>query len=283
MRIARDGAELRGAIGGYRARGETVALVPTMGALHAGHLSLVAVARAQARRVVASIFVNPRQFGAGEDLARYPRPEARDRAMLEAAGTDLLFLPSAETIYPAGFATTVSVAGLDGRYEGAARPGHFDGVATVVTRLLMLAQPDMAVFGEKDWQQLAIVRRLVADLALPVRIVGAPIVRDADGLALSSRNAYLTADERARAAHFPRILAETAAAIEAGTAVPDAIARAREELAAAGLPADYLALADADTLEPLNRPLSPARLLAAVRAGTTRLLDNLPIGPAHGA
>lgn len=277
MDTARSISELRTRVRAWRQCGETVALVPTMGALHAGHLALVAAARATADRCIASIFVNPMQFGAGEDLARYPRQEARDAELLHQADCDLLFLPAPDAVYPAGFATSVHVAGPSAPMEGAARPGHFDGVATVVAKLLLMATPDIAIFGEKDWQQLAVIRRLVADLDIDVEIRGAPIVRDADGLALSSRNAYLSAAERAAAAALPRALRQAAAAIAAGTPPAAALARAHQQLAAAGFETDYLQLADGATLAALDAAQPGARLFAAARIGRTRLIDNVAV------
>ncbi len=277
--IVRTVADLRAAIAAWRSTaGGRIALIPTMGALHAGHLALVHAARdAGATRVVASIFVNPTQFGPHEDFDRYPRDEAADAAVLTAAGADLLFAPDVEEIYPARFATMVRVAGLSDVLDGAARPGHFDGVATVVAKLLIGAAPDLAVFGEKDWQQLAIIRRLVADLALPVEIVGAAIIRAADGLALSSRNAYLTIDERARAVALARALAAARDAIRDGDAVDPVLAAAVDSLVAAGFDApDYIALVDAD-LRPVTARHSAIRLLAAARIGRTRLIDNLAV------
>ncbi len=242
--IVRSVAALRAAVAALEPG--RVALVPTMGALHAGHLALIAAARsAGARHVVASVFVNPAQFGPGEDFDRYPRDEAADAAALGRAGCDLLFAPAVAEVYPAGFATRIEVAGLTEAFEGAIRPGHFAGVATVVAKLLIAAAPDLAVFGEKDWQQLAVIRRLVADLALPVEIVGAPIVRDPDGLALSSRNAYLSADERARAVALPRALAAAREALRGGSAVAPTLAAAAAALVAAGFATpDYVALVD---------------------------------------
>lgn len=267
---------LRAAVAKYRADGETVALVPTMGALHAGHMALIAAARRAGARVVASIFVNPKQFGPSEDLSRYPRQEAADAVMLAEANCDLLWLPSVEAMYPAGFATNVSVAGVSAPFDGAARPGHFDGVATVVAKLFNQVRPDLAFFGEKDWQQLQVVRRMAADLDLGVEIVGVPTERDADGLALSSRNAYLSPDERARAVALPRAMAEAARRIGAGENADAALAGARAAVEAAGFAIDYLALADAETLEV---PVAgrPRRLLAAARLGGTRLIDNIPV------
>jgi pantoate--beta-alanine ligase len=256
-------------------RSGRLALVPTMGALHAGHMALVEAAKARAEHLTATIFVNPMQFGEGEDLGRYPRQEQQDTAMLEAAGCDLLWLPSAEDIYPDGFATRISVSGVARRWEGEARPGHFDGVATVVAKLLLAVAPDVALFGEKDFQQLAVIRRMVQDLAIPVQIAGVATVREADGLALSSRNAYLSADERQRAAALPRALAEAAHAIRSGADVTAALEQARDMLTAAGFSRlDYLALVDAKTLEPIGRVSDQMRLIAAAVIGSTRLIDN---------
>ena len=266
-------ALLLAAFGGAR-----VALVPTMGALHAGHLKLVEEARKNADKVVATIFVNPLQFGANEDLGRYPRQEAEDARLLEGAGCDLLWLPGVEDIYPDGFATSVSVRGVADRWEGEARPGHFDGVATVVAKLFIAVAPDIAVFGEKDFQQLAVIRRMTADLGLPVEILGVETVRDRDGLALSSRNAYLTADGRALALALPRALAAARDAIREGGEVAGILAGAKQQLVAAGfLKIDYVALVDAETLEPLNEPRGAMRLIAAATIGTTRLIDNLAV------
>lgn len=281
LAILREVGALRDAVAALRSQHGSVALVPTMGALHAGHLSLVAAGRARAGAVVATIFVNPAQFGPGEDFAAYPRREAEDAALLADAGCDLLFAPPPAEVYPPGFATTVSVAGLDRRWEGTARPGHFDGVATVVTKLLLMAGPDIALFGEKDWQQLAIIRRLVADLNLPVAIHGMPTVRDVDGLALSSRNAYLAPAQRDIAAALPRTLFAAVAALEGGAAPARVLADGQAALLAAGFDAvDYLVLVDPDSLEPVDALRAPARLLAAARIGPTRLLDNMAVGVA---
>lgn len=276
MQTVRGIAELRSAVAALKAGGETLALVPTMGALHAGHMALVAEGRRRADHAAASIFVNPLQFGAGEDLDRYPRREAADSAMLAEAGCDLLWLPSAADIYPDGFATNVTIAGVSDHWEGAARPGHFDGVATVVAKLLIAAAPDIVLFGEKDFQQLAVIRRMAADLALPVEIVGVPTVRDTDGLALSSRNAYLSADERRRALALPRALEQARDAIAAGKDVAAALGEGRTALADAGFSkVDYFALVDAATLRPLAAPRGEMRLIAAATIGATRLIDNL--------
>jgi pantoate--beta-alanine ligase len=249
-----------------------------MGALHAGHMALVEAARGRADKVVATIFVNPLQFGAGEDLDRYPRREAEDAAMLEAGGCDLVWLPTADQLYPPGFATSIHIAGVSERWDGATRPGHFDGVATVVAKLLIAVMPDVALFGEKDFQQLAVIRRLIADLGLGIEIIGVPTVRDGDGLALSSRNAYLTSDERTRAVALPRALDSARDVIRAGTAVEAALEEARMALAAAGFgPIDYLALVDGASLEPLGELRENARLIVAVKLGSTRLIDNLAV------
>ena len=275
MQIIRAGEDVTAV---RRASRSTLALVPTMGALHAGHLRLVEEAKRQAERVAATIFVNPLQFGRNEDLGRYPRQEARDLRLLEEAGCDLAWLPGPGDLYPAGFATSVSVAGVSERWEGEARPGHFAGVATVVAKLLIAVGPDLALFGEKDFQQLAVIRRMVADLGLPVRIAGVPTVRDADGLALSSRNAYLSAEERARAVALPRVLTEAAEAIRGGRVVERALAEGRARLLQAGFSGiDYFALVDAASLEPLVEPAGKMRLIAAATIGTTRLIDNFPV------
>jgi pantoate--beta-alanine ligase len=250
-----------------------------MGALHDGHMALVDAARRAANRVVVSIFVNPKQFGANEDLAKYPRKEAADSRMLSGAGVDLLWMPAVELVYPEGFATNVSVSGVSEVLEGAHRPGHFDGVATVVAKLFNQVQPDLAFFGEKDWQQLAVIRRMTLDLNLPVEIQSVLTQRDDDGLALSSRNAYLMPEERAKAVALPRALGAAGKAIAEGGDVEAALVQARETLAAAGFEIDYVALADAGTLAPVaaysaDRPL---RLLAAARIGATRLIDNIAI------
>jgi pantoate--beta-alanine ligase len=243
-------------------------------------MALVEEGKRRAPHVIASIFVNPTQFGPNEDLALYPRREAEDAGMLEAAGCALLWAPAAATMYPAGHATTISVSGVSDDLDGAARPGHFAGVATVVAKLFNQVQPDVALFGEKDFQQLAVIRRMVADLDLPVRILGVPTRRDADGLALSSRNAYLSGEERIAARALPRALVEAAQAMLDGGDVGEALARARASLEAAGFgPIDYVDLRDSQTLEPVTMLSRPARILAAARIGRTRLIDNLPVIP----
>ncbi|QIL01893.1 pantoate--beta-alanine ligase [Sphingomonas sinipercae] len=277
MQTVRDTGQLGNALVALRAGGHRVALVPTMGALHAGHMALVEEAQRQADRVVVSIFVNPLQFGANEDLDRYPRQEEEDARRLNQAGCDLLWMPTAQQMYPAGFATTVSVGKLGERWEGEARPGHFDGVATVVAKLLATVRPDVAVFGEKDFQQLAVIRRMATDLALGAAIVGLPTVRDPDGLALSSRNAYLSPQERQQALALPNALRDAAEKIAAGGDVAEALGAARRSLADAGFRTDYFALVDAATLEPISAPAGRMRLIAAATIGTTRLIDNLPL------
>ena len=280
MVVARSVAELRRLVAGWRTAGERVGLVPTMGALHAGHLALVASAQAQCRRVVVSIFVNPKQFGPREDFSSYPRPEADDLAKLGRAGADLAYIPAVGEIYPAGFATTITVGGPSDGLCGAHRPGHFDGVATVVAKLLTQAAPDAAFFGEKDYQQLMVVRRMTQDLNLPVEIVGVPTVREADGLALSSRNVYLSAEERRLAPDLNRVMRETVSAIARGAAPAPTLQRAIATLNERGLVVEYLELRDAATLAPLaDTPTRAARLLAAVHLGRTRLIDNLPVVP----
>jgi pantoate--beta-alanine ligase len=278
MQIIREMSDLGETLREWREAGHSIALVPTMGALHAGHMALVDAARELADRVVASIFVNPLQFGLSEDLDRYPRQEAEDARLLEHHGCDLLWMPTAAQLYPTGFATTVSVGGVSERWDGAARPGHFAGVATVVAKLFTAVRPDLAYFGEKDFQQLAVIRRMTADLGLGVTIHGVETVRDADGLALSSRNAYLSADERARALALPHALEDASEAIRSGKSIEAALEEARSKLQGAGFsPIDYFALVDAATLEPLDAPSGEMRLIAAAVIGTTRLIDNVRV------
>lgn len=272
--------ELRARTQAWRDSGLRIALVPTMGALHEGHLSLIRRAAALADKVVVSIFVNPIQFGPNEDFAKYPRQLDRDRASAGAAGAALIYAPAVDDMYPEDFCTTVVVGGPSQGLCGAARPGHFEGVATVVAKLFLQCLPDVAVFGEKDYQQLQVIRRLVRDLDIPIRIEGAPTVREPDGLAMSSRNAYLSPEQRATAAGLYRILTETAEALRAGTGVREACERAAKALKAAGFTKlDYCELRDARSLEPLDRLDRPARLLAAVFLGQTRLIDNVPVDP----
>lgn len=279
--VARTVEGLRARVQGWRRRGRSVALIPTMGALHEGHLSLVRLAREAADAVVASVFVNPRQFGPAEDYAAYPRDEARDAALLAGAHCDLLYAPMPREMYPAGFSTSISVGGASEGLCGAARPGHFDGVATVVAKLLIQAAPDVAIFGEKDYQQLMVIRRLVRDLDLPVEVLGAPIARDRDGLALSSRNAYLTADQRAIAASLNRRLQGAAEALRGGEAVDAVEALARADLISDGFErVDYVEVRGSDDLAPRGPgPLEDgnARVFAAAWLGRTRLIDNLAV------
>jgi pantoate--beta-alanine ligase len=289
VQIIRDADALSRAIAALRAdpgpgsgaESGTIAFVPTMGALHDGHLALIAEARLRASHVVASIFVNPTQFGADEDLTVYPRREATDAALLDSAGVAILWAPEVETMYPDGPVATLRAGSAAEGLDGESRPGHFDGVATVVARLFGQVRPDVAIFGEKDYQQLAVIRQMVEAEKLPVEIVGVPTQRDADGLALSSRNAYLSEEERAAARALPRALGEAAAAIEAGGDVAETLEKARARLEGAGFdPVDYVALHDAATLAPMTVLDRPARLLAAARMGRTRLIDNLPVNPA---
>jgi pantoate--beta-alanine ligase len=256
----------------------SLAFVPTMGALHVGHMALVEEGKKRAEKVAASIFVNPMQFGQGEDFTRYPRRESEDAKLLEAAGCDLLWLPGVGDIYPEGFSTKVSVAGVSQLWEGAARPGHFDGVVTVVAKLLLSMRPDIALFGEKDFQQLIVIRRMVEDLAIPVQIIGVPTVREEDGLALSSRNAYLSEEDRQRAAALPRALQYAAEAIRNGEPLNLVLDTARKMLIEAAFTRiDYFALVDAATLQPLDRPQGEMRLIAAAAIGSTRLIDNVAV------
>ena len=280
MQTIRDLEALTSALAGLRSGGGSIALVPTMGALHAGHMALVAEARRHADHVIASIFVNPTQFGPGEDLASYPRREASDVRMLDEAGVEILWAPDVATMYPDGPETAVEAGSAAHGLDGDTRPGHFDGVATVVARLFVQVRPDVALFGEKDYQQLLVIRQMVEAEGLGVRILGVPTQRDADGLALSSRNLYLSDEERRAARALPRALGEAAAAIAQGAAVADALAKAREALSKAGFdPVDYVELRDSETLEPAEALERPARILAAARIGRTRLIDNLAVLP----
>lgn len=257
---------------------DSLALVPTMGALHAGHMALVEEAKRRADSVAATIFVNPTQFNDKDDLARYPRQEGEDARKLEDAGCDLLWAPSVDDIYPEGFSTSVHVSGISERWEGEYRPGHFDGVATVVAKLLLSVRPDVALFGEKDFQQLAVIRRMVADLNIATEIVGVRTVRESDGLALSSRNAHLSSDERSRAVALPRALEAARDAINDGVDVRGVLGEAEDSLLEAGFSRiDYFALVDAATLGPLERPAGQMRLIAAATIGATRLIDNMTV------
>ncbi len=282
VKVCRSIPEFRAECDALRGRGERLGFVPTMGALHAGHLQLVKAARRYADRVAVSIFVNPTQFGPNEDFAKYPRTLERDVELLAGVGADLVLSPSADEMYPAGETTRVRVAGLSEHFCGPFRPGHFEGVATVVTKLFAIAGPCTAVFGRKDFQQLKIIERLARDLLLPVTVVGEPTVRDADGLALSSRNAYLSPDERQRALAIPRALAGVSARFAAGERRAGPLVEPlRAALAAAGLRADYADIADPERLFPFGVDDTVGeRALVAVAAfcGTTRLIDNLVLG-----
>ena len=269
--------DLRQSLAPWRKAGERIALVPTMGALHDGHLSLVALAKSNADRVVASIFVNPTQFGPREDFNRYPRDEAGDLLKLDAAGANLVFVPETAEMYPHGFSTNVGVSDLTEDLCGASRPNHFDGVATVVTKLLLQCAPDLALFGEKDYQQLLMIKRLVRDLDFTVEILGGPIVREKDGLALSSRNAYLSPSERKTAPLLYQTIVAVANDLRQGRGADDAAAAGRFKLEAAGFQVDYVAVRDPETLKPLSGPVERARVLAAVQLGRTRLIDNVAV------
>lgn len=278
LRRASTPASLRRQVRDWRANGERIALVPTMGALHAGHIALVRAARRRASRVMVSIFVNPTQFGPNEDLARYPRTLAEDLAKLRAARADLVYLPAVADIYPKGFCSTVNVDGPALGLESDFRPTHFAGVATVVAKLLVQAAPDLAMFGEKDYQQFKVVTRMARDLDLPVTIVGVPTVREPDGLALSSRNVYLSADDRRTAPVLYRALTEAASAIAGGEAVEAAVGRARRLVTESGFALDYLEARHAETLAPIAAlSEGPIRLLVAARIGATRLIDNVAV------
>jgi pantoate--beta-alanine ligase len=275
--VDRTVADLRVRVAGWRREGRSVALVPTMGSLHAGHTELVKAAGADGARVVVSIFVNPTQFAPTEDLSAYPRNEARDLEGL-AGMADSVFAPAVEEMYPSGFATTVSLAGPAIGLESDFRPNHFAGVATVVTKLLLSALPDRAWFGEKDYQQLLVVRRMARDLAIPVDIEGLPTVREADGLALSSRNVYLSPEERETAPELYNALTAAAEAIRGGALAMTALAEARQYLASHGFDVDYVELRDAATLSPVtDQAAEPLRILAAARLGRTRLIDNVAV------
>lgn len=276
--LLRTVAELRARVRVWTRDGETLGVVPTMGALHDGHLSLVRAAQCDCDRVIVTIFVNPTQFNNPDDLAKYPRTEAADAALLAPLGVDAVFAPGADQVYPDGFATTVRVTGISERLEGLHRPGHFDGVATVVAKLFGMTLADRAYFGEKDWQQLQVVRRMAADLNIPTEVVACPTIREADGLARSSRNTRLSAEARAVAAALPREMSGAAQAMRAGVPVPQALAAATAAVLAAGFErVDYMDLCDAQTLLWIDRVDGPARLLAAAWVGGVRLIDNIAV------
>jgi len=271
-------ADIRRRVGGWRQAGERIALVPTMGALHNGHLALIRAAKAEADRTVVSIFLNPTQFSPGEDLATYPTTWEADLAALARLRVDAVFAPNVAEMYPDGFATAITVAGPGLGLETDFRPQFLTGVATVVSKLLIACVPDIAIFGEKDYQQLLVIRRMAADLGLPIAIAGHPTVREADGLALSSRNAYLSPEERKCAPALYRALSDAGAAIRAGTPLDQALGGARADLRAAGFAVDYVELRKAETLAPVaDLTSAPLRLLAAARLGKTRLIDNIAI------
>ncbi|MCC7382306.1 MAG: pantoate--beta-alanine ligase [Deltaproteobacteria bacterium] len=275
MDLLRSIAETKRRLRAIQAQGLRIGMVPTMGALHDGHLSLVAEAKRRSEVVVASVFVNPKQFGPREDLSRYPRDLEGDAAKLAGAGCDVLFAPAVEEMYPAGFQTEVDVVGVSQGLCGAVRPGHFKGVATVVLKLFSIVRPDVAVFGEKDFQQLTVLRRLARDLSLDVEIVGAPLIREVDGLAMSSRNAYLSPEDRARALALSRGLRAASEMHQRGERGGGAlIACVEDELASAGLSAEYVELRALDDLAPLSRAEGPCLILVAARVGSTRLIDN---------
>jgi pantoate--beta-alanine ligase len=282
VRTVRTVRELREALAPERRAGRTIGLVPTMGAFHGGHLSLIRRAREQCDVVAVSLFVNPSQFGPGEDLEGYPRDEARDAEVAAAEGVDLLFAPPVEEVYPDGFDTTVWVGGLTAVLDGAPGqrgPGHFAGVTTVVTKLFNMAQPDVAYFGQKDAQQALVIHRLVRDLDIPLRIEVCPTVRDGDGLALSSRNAYLTAADRQRAVGLGRALRAAEAAVESGRIDARAVLEAaRGELDAHGIDPEYLELRSATDLSPVERVNGSTLLAVAARVGRARLIDNIVLG-----
>jgi pantoate--beta-alanine ligase len=271
MRTLRTVAEVRAALHGPRTTGRTIGLVPTMGALHEGHLSLIRHAREECEEVVVSLFVNPAQFDERADLAAYPRDEARDAELAAEAGADLMWAPPVEEVYPEGFATTVRIGGLTDVLEGAHRPGHFDGVATVVAKLFNVVGPDVAYFGQKDAQQLAVIRRLVRDLDMPVRVEALPTVREPDGLALSSRNVRLSPEERAQASALSRALTAAAGAAEAGAPLDEVRATALVQLRAAQIEPEYVALVDPESFGPPN---GTVLIAVAARVGPTRLIDN---------
>ena len=284
MKLARSVAEVRAQVNHWRAAGDNIAVVPTMGALHEGHLSLVRAAKGRAKHVIVTLFVNPSQFNNAEDLAKYPRDEAADAARLEAEHVDMLFARDVAEMYPDGFATTVSVSRLSEGLCGAHRPGHFDGVATVVTKLLLQTQADAAFFGEKDFQQLSVIRRLARDLDIPVDVVGVATVREADGLAMSSRNVRLSETARLQAPAMAKALLAAGAAIEAGQPVAAATDAAKVRLLKAGYSdVEYLELRDAETLEPVSKLDRPARLLAAAWIDGVRLIDNVAVLPGIGS
>ncbi len=276
--IVRSLQGLRGTVKQWRRKGHRIALVPTMGSLHSGHLSLIELARRDASRVVVSIFVNPTQFGPNEDYDAYPRDEEGDWAKVAQAKASLIYAPTVATIYPDDFSTRVEVIGVTSGLEGASRPRHFTGVTTIVTKLFLQCMPDIAVFGEKDYQQLLTIRQLVRDLDLPIDILGGPVVRERDGLAMSSRNAYLDQHERAIAPRFYGVLCEVAKDLSEGRPIQEALYLGRDWLEGAGLKVDYLEVRDTSGFNPVEETvMAPSRLLGAVYLGQVRLIDNVPV------
>ncbi len=276
--IIRSIITLRKKVQSWHREEKTVALVPTMGALHEGHLSLVKLAKKKCDHVIVSIFVNPTQFGPNEDFSKYPRTEKSDQTKLTGSGTDIIFAPKAEQIYPADFATTVSVTGLTDILCGASRPGHFDGVATIVTKLLLQGLPDIAVFGEKDYQQLLVIKRFTEDLNIPVKIVGAPLLREADGLALSSRNAYLSESDRKIAPKLYQTLQDLKNKLQSGKSVKPSLSAAKRKLSSLGFQIDYLEIRDTKNLQIMEKTVDqPARIFVAAYLGNTRLIDNIAL------
>lgn len=276
--VIRTSAELREKVATWKRSGMLVGVVPTMGALHDGHLSLVREARKQSDRVIVTIFVNPMQFNNKDDLEKYPRDEDHDLALLAAEGVDVLFAPGVHEVYPDGFATVVAVSGVSEPLEGAFRPGHFEGVATVVTKLFGMTQAGRAFFGEKDWQQVQVVKRMVEDLNVPIRIIPCPTIREADGLAMSSRNVRLSPEHRALAPQLHAQMQAAAEAIRAGAPVAATLQATQEAISAAGFGSwDYLELRSAEGLRPMTELSEPARLLAAVYLGDVRMIDNIAV------
>ena len=274
-------ADLHQQVAAWKAKGESIGLVPTMGALHAGHLSLVHAARTECDRVIVTIFVNPTQFNSAQDLASYPRTEAADAALLAPLGVDVIFAPAPDQVYPAGFATQITVSGVADPLEGALRPGHFSGVATVVAKLFGMTQADRAYFGQKDWQQLQVVHRMVADLNMAVQVIGCDTLREADGLAMSSRNARLSAQARAAAPALYAAMTAVVASVTAGGQADNALKAATKALLDAGFErVEYIALHDGETMQPSTDLSRPLRLLAAAWLGGVRLIDNVAVTPA---
>jgi len=276
--VIRSADELREKVAGWKRSGMLVGVVPTMGALHDGHLSLARAAREQSDRVIVTVFVNPMQFNNASDLEKYPRDEGHDLALLESEGVDVLFAPGVDEVYPNGFATTVTVSGITEPLEGAFRPGHFDGVATVCSKLFGMTQAGRAFFGEKDWQQLQVVQRFVRDLNIPVRIIGCPTIREEDGLAMSSRNVRLSASERASAPVLHAVMQAAASDMRAGKPVQTALMDAQAALLEAGFrDVEYLELRTVEGLRPASDLSEPVRMLAALWLGDVRLIDNIAV------